>query len=221
MSETVRTRFAPSPTGFMHIGNLRTGLYAYLFARKNNGKFILRIEDTDQERKVEGAIEMVYRTLATAGITYDEGPDKDGGVGPYIQTERMGIYKEYAKKLVELGVNEDKCMGPFFLNEEEQKRGNFDEAFRNKVIMYLFEDAAKYHNKELFAKPTMTLGELFDAWKGTKLEDKARAVFGDSITIKPLDGTASAEGEDSSVFKEQDDVENKGASEPDGAEGDD
>ncbi len=99
----VRTRFAPSPTGFMHIGNLRTGLYAYLFARKNNGKFILRIEDTDQERKVDGAIEMVYRTLATAGITYDEGPDKDGGVGPYIQTERMGIYKEYAKKLVELG----------------------------------------------------------------------------------------------------------------------
>ena len=103
MSDTVRTRFAPSPTGFMHIGNLRTGLYAYLFARKNNGKFILRIEDTDKERKVEGAIEMVYRTLATAGITYDEGPDKDGGVGPYIQTERMGIYKEYAKKLVELG----------------------------------------------------------------------------------------------------------------------
>ena len=71
MSDTVRTRFAPSPTGFMHIGNLRTGLYAYLFARKNNGKFILRIEDTDQERKVEGAIEMVYRTLATAGITLD------------------------------------------------------------------------------------------------------------------------------------------------------
>ena len=103
MSDTVRTRFAPSPTGFMHIGNLRTGLYAYLFARKNNGKFILRIEDTDQERKVEGAIEMVYRTLASAGITYDEGPDKDGGVGPYIQTERMDIYKEYAKKLVELG----------------------------------------------------------------------------------------------------------------------
>lgn len=103
MSDTVRTRFAPSPTGFMHIGNLRTGLYAYLFARKNNGKFILRIEDTDQERKVDGAIEMVYRTLATAGITYDEGPDKDGGVGPYIQTERMDIYKEYAKKLVELG----------------------------------------------------------------------------------------------------------------------
>ncbi|MCQ2409077.1 MAG: glutamate--tRNA ligase [Clostridia bacterium] len=100
---TVRTRFAPSPTGFMHIGNLRTGLYAYLFAKKNNGTFILRIEDTDQERKVEGAVDMIYRTLETAGITYDEGPDKDAGYGPYVQTERMGIYKEYAEKLVELG----------------------------------------------------------------------------------------------------------------------
>lgn len=99
----VRTRFAPSPTGFMHIGNLRTGLYAYLFARKHGGKFILRIEDTDQERKVEGAVEMIYRTLETAGITYDEGPDKDAGYGPYVQTERMSIYKEYAEKLVELG----------------------------------------------------------------------------------------------------------------------
>ncbi|MBR4801092.1 MAG: glutamate--tRNA ligase [Clostridia bacterium] len=99
----VRTRFAPSPTGFMHIGNLRTGLYAYLFARKHNGTFILRIEDTDQERKVEGAEEMVYRTLETAGITYDEGPDKDGGYGPYVQTQRMNLYKEYAEKLVELG----------------------------------------------------------------------------------------------------------------------
>ncbi len=103
MDRTVRTRFAPSPTGFMHIGNLRTGLYAYLFARKNNGTFILRIEDTDQERKVDGAVEMVYRTLKLAGIEHDEGPDKDGGYGPYVQTERMGIYKQYAEKLVELG----------------------------------------------------------------------------------------------------------------------
>lgn len=103
MSETVRTRFAPSPTGFMHIGNLRTGLYAYLFAKQHGGKFILRIEDTDQERKVEGAEEMVYRTLKIAGLTYDEGPDKDGGYGPYVQTQRMGLYKEYAEKLVELG----------------------------------------------------------------------------------------------------------------------
>lgn len=103
MSETVRTRFAPSPTGFMHIGNLRTGLYAYLFAKQHGGKFILRIEDTDQERKVEGAEEMVYRTLKIAGLTYDEGPDKDGGYGPYVQTQRIGLYKEYAEKLVELG----------------------------------------------------------------------------------------------------------------------
>lgn len=103
MTDKVRTRFAPSPTGFMHIGNLRTGLYGYLFARHNDGTFILRIEDTDQERKVDGAVEMIYRTLSTAGITYDEGPDKDGGYGPYVQTERMEIYKEYAKKLVELG----------------------------------------------------------------------------------------------------------------------
>lgn len=100
---TVRTRFAPSPTGFMHIGNLRTGLYTYLYARKHKGTFILRIEDTDQERKVEGAVEAIYRTLNIAGMDYDEGPDKDGGYGPYVQTERMGIYKEYAEKLVELG----------------------------------------------------------------------------------------------------------------------
>lgn len=103
MSNSVRTRFAPSPTGFMHIGNLRTGLYAYLFAKSKGGDFILRIEDTDQERKVEGAVDMIYRTLETAGITYDEGPDKDAGFGPYVQTERMGIYKEYAEKFVELG----------------------------------------------------------------------------------------------------------------------
>ncbi|MBP3291569.1 MAG: glutamate--tRNA ligase [Clostridia bacterium] len=100
---TVRTRFAPSPTGFMHIGNLRTGLYTFLYARKHKGTFILRIEDTDQERKVEGAVEAIYRTLKIAGMDYDEGPDKDGGYGPYVQTERMGLYKEYAEKLVELG----------------------------------------------------------------------------------------------------------------------
>ncbi len=99
----VRTRFAPSPTGFMHIGNLRTALYGYLFARKNDGEFILRVEDTDQERKVEGAIELVYRTLQTAGIEVDESPLNEGSVGPYIQSERKAIYKEYAEKLVELG----------------------------------------------------------------------------------------------------------------------
>ena len=100
---TVRTRFAPSPTGFMHVGNLRTGLYAYMFARKHNGTYILRIEDTDQERKVEGAVEAIYRTLDIAGMDYDEGPDKDAGYGPYVQSERRALYKEYAEKLVELG----------------------------------------------------------------------------------------------------------------------
>ncbi len=103
MSDTVRTRFAPSPTGFMHIGNLRTGLYAYLYARNNGGKFILRIEDTDRERTVEGAVGMIYRTLKAAGIEYDEGPDRDGGVGPYVQSERADIYKKYAEELVERG----------------------------------------------------------------------------------------------------------------------
>ncbi len=98
-----RTRFAPSPTGFMHIGNLRTALYAYLFAKHNDGDFILRIEDTDQERYVEGAVDLIYSTLKKAGIEHDEGPDKDKGFGPYVQSERKPLYKEYAEKLVELG----------------------------------------------------------------------------------------------------------------------
>lgn len=103
MEQKVRTRFAPSPTGFMHIGNLRTCLYAFLFARKNNGTFILRIEDTDQERFVDGAVDLIYRTLKTSGITHDEGPDVGGDYGPYVQSERKPIYMEYAKKLIELG----------------------------------------------------------------------------------------------------------------------
>lgn len=103
MKENVRTRFAPSPTGFMHIGNLRTCLYAYLFAKKEGGTFVLRIEDTDRERYVEGAVDLIYRTLKTAGITHDEGPDVGGNYGPYIQSERKDMYLEYAKKLVDLG----------------------------------------------------------------------------------------------------------------------
>ncbi len=99
----VRTRFAPSPTGYMHVGNLRTALYTYLIARKNNGKFILRIEDTDQERYVEGAVELIYRTLKETGLTWDEGPDVGGDFGPYIQSERRGIYLDYAKELIEKG----------------------------------------------------------------------------------------------------------------------
>ena len=99
----VRTRFAPSPTGFMHIGNLRTALYSYLFAKHNGGDFILRIEDTDEKRFVEGAVELIYRTLKASGITPDEGPGIGGDCGPYIQSERKDIYNEYAKKLIELG----------------------------------------------------------------------------------------------------------------------
>ena len=101
----IRTRFAPSPTGRMHVGNLRTALYAYLVAKHEGGDFILRIEDTDQEREVEGAVDIIYRTLEKTGLAHDEGPDKDGGVGPYIQSERQaqGVYLEYAKKLIEKG----------------------------------------------------------------------------------------------------------------------
>ena len=95
-----RTRFAPSPTGYMHIGNLRTALYAYLIAKKEHGQFILRIEDTDQNRNVPEALAAIYRGLALAGISYDEGPDKDGGFGPYVQSQRLPIYKEYAEKLL-------------------------------------------------------------------------------------------------------------------------
>ena len=96
-----RTRFAPSPTGYMHIGNLRTALYEYLIARSQGGQFILRIEDTDQERFVEGSMDVIYKTLEMTGISYDEGPGVGGEYGPYIQSERRGIYLEYAKQLVE------------------------------------------------------------------------------------------------------------------------
>lgn len=101
----IRTRFAPSPTGRMHVGNLRTALYAYLIAKHEGGDFLLRIEDTDQERYVEGAVDIIYRTMEKTGLIHDEGPDKDGGVGPYVQSERQasGIYMKYAKQLVDEG----------------------------------------------------------------------------------------------------------------------
>ncbi|MBQ8482356.1 MAG: glutamate--tRNA ligase [Alphaproteobacteria bacterium] len=98
-----RTRFAPSPTGYMHIGNLRTALYEYLIAKSAGGDFILRIEDTDQKRYVEGATDIIYKTLQRVGMNWDEGPDIGGDYGPYVQSERRGIYADYAHKLVELG----------------------------------------------------------------------------------------------------------------------
>ena len=99
----VRTRFAPSPTGYLHIGGLRTALYSWLYAKKRGGKFVLRIEDTDRERYVEGATDIIYSTLKDTGLTYDEGPDVGGEFGPYIQSERMSMYMDYALELVEKG----------------------------------------------------------------------------------------------------------------------
>lgn len=100
---TVRTRFAPSPTGFIHVGNLRSAIFTYLIAKKDQGTFVLRIEDTDQERFVEGAVDAIKYTLDSCGLIWDEGPDKGGEYGPYVQSERMGMYKEYALQLVEKG----------------------------------------------------------------------------------------------------------------------
>ena len=99
----IRTRFAPSPTGYMHIGNLRTALYAYLIAKHSGGDFILRIEDTDQERFVEGATEVIYDTLKGCGMDWDEGPDVGGDYGPYVQSERKSTYLPYAEQLIESG----------------------------------------------------------------------------------------------------------------------
>ncbi|MGI6201509.1 MAG: glutamate--tRNA ligase [Christensenellales bacterium] len=100
---SIRTRFAPSPTGYMHVGNLRTALYTWLLARSQGGRFILRIEDTDQEREVPGAVEKIYRALRTAGLDHDEGPDLGGPCGPYIQSQRRDIYLQYAQRLVDMG----------------------------------------------------------------------------------------------------------------------
>ncbi len=120
----VRTRFAPSPTGYMHVGNLRTALYTYLIARKAGGKFILRIEDTDQGRLVEGAVDIIYKTLAECGLRHDEGPDVGGPVGPYVQTERRGLYMEFAERLIERG-HAYRC---FCEKAEEVTEGGFEKA---------------------------------------------------------------------------------------------
>jgi len=126
----VRTRFAPSPTGYMHIGNLRTALYAYLTARRHQGVFILRIEDTDQERNMPEAVAAIYKGLALAGLEYDEGPDKDGGYGPYIQSERLPIYQEHAQKLLDMGAAY-RC----FCKKEGQPEGDDTPARRDPCRM--------------------------------------------------------------------------------------
>ena len=127
----VRTRFAPSPTGFLHLGGLRSALYGYLFARKNHGSFILRIEDTDQERYVEGATQVIYDTLRDCGMNWDEGPDVGGDYGPYIQSERKNLYLPYAKQLVESG-HAYYC---FCTKEELEERRQAAEA-RGEVFKY-------------------------------------------------------------------------------------
>ena len=136
----VRTRFAPSPTGYMHVGNLRTALYTWLIARHSDGTFILRIEDTDQGRLVDGAVDVIYNTLAECGLTHDEGPDVGGPTGPYIQTERRGLYGKYAELLVQRG-------GAYYCfcekAESEEDSGDFNRAADPCRDMSAEEAAAK------------------------------------------------------------------------------
>ena len=141
----VRTRFAPSPTGYMHVGNLRTALYTYLIARHNNGKFILRIEDTDQGRLVEGAVDVIYKTMAQCHLEHDEGPDVGGPVGPYVQTERRPLYKEYAELLMEKG-HAYRC----FCEKTEDEGEGFEKAADPCRGMSRAESDARAANGEPF-----------------------------------------------------------------------
>lgn len=141
MSQKIRTRFAPSPTGYMHIGNLRTALFEYLIAKHGDGDFLLRIEDTDQERQVEGAEEIIYQTLKNVGLNWDEGPDIGGEYGPYIQSQRLGMYKGYAEELVKTG-HAHYC----FCSEEEieEQRKEAD----SLGISFRFDDPCKHLSPE-------------------------------------------------------------------------
>ncbi len=143
----VKTRFAPSPTGRMHVGNLRTALYSYLIARHAGGKFMLRIEDTDQERFVEGALDIIYDTMKTAGLSHDEGPDKDGGVGPYIQSERtrLGIYDKYAKILIDKGA-------AYYCFCTRERLESIKESVGDKEFMIYDKHCLKLSKEEVQAK---------------------------------------------------------------------
>lgn len=149
----VRTRFAPSPTGYMHIGNLRTALFEYLIAKHEGGDFILRIEDTDQERKVEGAVDIIYDTMREVGLLHDEGPDIGGNFGPYVQSERLPMYKEYADQLVELG-GAHYC----FCSEDEVENQRKEAELINKPFKY--DDPCK-HIPLAEAKQRIANGEKY------------------------------------------------------------
>lgn len=141
---TVRTRFAPSPTGYLHLGGLRTALYCYLFAKQNNGKFILRIEDTDQEREVKGAIDMIYASMRAAGLKYDEGPDIGGDFGPYIQSERKHLYLPYAMELIDKGHAYPCFCTKEDLSERREKAQKNGETFKyDKKCLHISKEKAK------------------------------------------------------------------------------
>ncbi len=139
---TVRTRFAPSPTGRMHVGNLRTALYTYLIAKHEDGEFVLRIEDTDQERYMEGAVDIIYHTLAETGLVHDEGPDKEGEYGPYVQSERVksGLYLKYAKELIAKGEAYYCFCDKERLESLKQKVGDKEISFYDKHCLHLSEE---------------------------------------------------------------------------------
>ena len=165
----VRTRFAPSPTGRMHVGNLRTALYAYLIAKHEGGDFLLRIEDTDQERYVEGAVDIIYHTLAETGLIHDEGPDKDGGCGPYVQSERQaaGIYMKYAKELVEKGKAYD-CFC-----DKERLESLKQEVAGKEIIVY---DKHCLHLSKEEVEANLAAGKPFVIRQNTPTEGTTRFV---------------------------------------------
>ncbi len=176
--DKARTRFAPSPTGYMHIGNLRTALYAYLLTKNLGGDYILRIEDTDQERYVEGAVDLIYRTMKETGLKHDEGPDVGGDYGPYIQSDRMEIYKEYAKKLVELG-------GAYYCFCDKERLENMKEEQTKKGLVPKYDGHCRNLSKEeierrLAAGEPYVIRQKIDPKGTTTFED---AVFG-TITVE-------------------------------------
>ncbi|MDD3392548.1 MAG: glutamate--tRNA ligase [Bacilli bacterium] len=142
--EKVRTRFAPSPTGYMHVGNLRSAIFAYLVAKHNNGDFLLRIEDTDQTRQVEGAVDFIVNTLNLCGLTPDEGPNHPGNYGPYVQSERLSIYQEYAQKLIEMGK-------AYYCFCDEERLTKLREKADLEKIPFLYDGHCKNLSKEEIA----------------------------------------------------------------------